>query len=52
MQHRGVVYTVRQARAVSGVEIAVVGGMHLVPPLTDDYIREAVADLNCDKNLS
>ncbi len=45
--HRGVVNTVKQAQAVSGVQKvhAVVGGMHLVPPLTDDYIREAVANL-------
>ena len=45
--HRGVVNTVKQAQAISGVQKvhAVVGGMHLVPPLTDDYIREAVANL-------
>src|SRR5262249_26331981 len=45
--HRGVVNTVKQAQVVSGVQKvhAVIGGMHLVPPLTDDYIREAVANL-------
>ena len=45
--HRGVVNTVKQAQVVSDVQKvhAVIGGMHLVPPLTDDYIREAVANL-------
>jgi 7,8-dihydropterin-6-yl-methyl-4-(beta-D-ribofuranosyl)aminobenzene 5'-phosphate synthase len=45
--HRGVVNTVKQAQAVSGVQKvhAIVGGMHLVPPLTDDYIRETVLAL-------
>ena len=45
--HRGVVDAVKQAQVVSGVQKvhAVIGGMHLVPPLTDDYIREAVANL-------
>jgi 7,8-dihydropterin-6-yl-methyl-4-(beta-D-ribofuranosyl)aminobenzene 5'-phosphate synthase len=45
--HRGVVNTVKQAQVVCGVQKvhAVIGGMHLVPPLTDDYIREAVANL-------
>jgi 7,8-dihydropterin-6-yl-methyl-4-(beta-D-ribofuranosyl)aminobenzene 5'-phosphate synthase len=45
--HRGVVNTVKQAQVVSGVQKvhAVIGGMHLVPPLTDDYIREAAANL-------
>ena len=45
--HRGVVNTIKQAQVVSGVQKvhAVIGGMHLVPPLTDDYIREAVANL-------
>jgi len=45
--HRGVVNTVKQAQVVSGVQKvhAVIGGMHLVRPLTDDYIREAVANL-------
>src|ERR1700676_2402451 len=34
-------------RVVSGVQKvhAIIGGMHLVPPLTEDYIREAVANL-------
>jgi 7,8-dihydropterin-6-yl-methyl-4-(beta-D-ribofuranosyl)aminobenzene 5'-phosphate synthase len=45
--HRGVVNTVKQAQVVSGVQKvhAIIGGMHLVPPLTEDYIREAVANL-------
>jgi 7,8-dihydropterin-6-yl-methyl-4-(beta-D-ribofuranosyl)aminobenzene 5'-phosphate synthase len=45
--HRGVVNTVKQAQAASGVQKvhAIIGGMHLVPPLTDDYIRETVLAL-------
>jgi 7,8-dihydropterin-6-yl-methyl-4-(beta-D-ribofuranosyl)aminobenzene 5'-phosphate synthase len=45
--HRGVVNTVKQAQVVSGVPKvhAIIGGMHLVPPLTEDYVREAVANL-------
>jgi 7,8-dihydropterin-6-yl-methyl-4-(beta-D-ribofuranosyl)aminobenzene 5'-phosphate synthase len=45
--HRGVVNTVRQAQLASGVQKvhAIIGGMHLVPPLTSDYIRETVANL-------
>jgi hypothetical protein len=40
-RHRGVVNTVRQALAATGVERlhAVIGGFHLTPPLTDAYIR-------------
>jgi 7,8-dihydropterin-6-yl-methyl-4-(beta-D-ribofuranosyl)aminobenzene 5'-phosphate synthase len=45
--HRGVVNTVKQAQAASGIQKvhAIIGGMHLVPPLTDDYIRETVLAL-------
>jgi 7,8-dihydropterin-6-yl-methyl-4-(beta-D-ribofuranosyl)aminobenzene 5'-phosphate synthase len=45
--HRGVVNTVRQALAATGVERlhAVIGGFHLTPPLTDAYIRQTVAEL-------
>jgi 7,8-dihydropterin-6-yl-methyl-4-(beta-D-ribofuranosyl)aminobenzene 5'-phosphate synthase len=45
--HRGVINTIRQAQATSGVAKvhAVIGGFHLVPPLTDDYMRGVVATL-------
>lgn len=45
--HRGVLNSVRQAQAASGVEKlhAVIGGFHLVPPLTDEYVRQTVAEL-------
>ena len=45
--HRGVINTIRAAQAVSGVTKvhAVIGGFHLVPPLTDDYMRRVVAML-------
>src|SRR5262249_5502874 len=51
--HRGVINTVRQAQAASGVEKvhAMIGGFHIVPPLTDDYIRQVIAafkDINPD----
>jgi len=45
--HRGVVNTVKQAQVASGIQKvhAIIGGLHLVPPLTTDYIRETVANL-------
>ncbi len=45
--HRGVLNTIKQAQASTGVEKlhALVGGFHLVPPLSDDYVRQTVADL-------
>ena len=45
--HRGVLNTIRQAQAATGVTKlhAVIGGFHLVPPLTDDYVRQTVAEL-------
>jgi 7,8-dihydropterin-6-yl-methyl-4-(beta-D-ribofuranosyl)aminobenzene 5'-phosphate synthase len=45
--HRGVINTVRQAQAASGVQKvhAVIGGFHLVPPLNDDYFRQIIAAL-------
>ncbi len=43
--HRGVLNTIRQAQAASGVQKvhAVIGGFHLVPPLDDDYFRQIIA---------
>ena len=45
--HRGVINTIRQAQAASGVEKvhAVIGGFHLVPPLTDVYFRQIITAL-------
>jgi 7,8-dihydropterin-6-yl-methyl-4-(beta-D-ribofuranosyl)aminobenzene 5'-phosphate synthase len=45
--HRGVVNTVKQAQAASGIEKvhAIIGGFHVVPPLADDYIKETVVAL-------
>jgi 7,8-dihydropterin-6-yl-methyl-4-(beta-D-ribofuranosyl)aminobenzene 5'-phosphate synthase len=45
--HRGVINTIRQAQAVSGVQNvhAVIGGFHIVPPLDDAYIRQVIATL-------
>jgi len=44
--HRGVINTVRQAQAASGVQKvhAVIGGFHIVPPLDDAYIRMVLAE--------
>lgn len=43
--HRGVINTIRQAQAASGVQKvhALIGGFHIVPPLSDDYIRQVIA---------
>ncbi len=51
--HRGIINTIRQAQVASGVQKvhAIVGGFHLVPPLTDDYFRQVIAalkDINPD----
>jgi 7,8-dihydropterin-6-yl-methyl-4-(beta-D-ribofuranosyl)aminobenzene 5'-phosphate synthase len=45
--HRGVLNTIKQAQAAAGTDRlhAVVGGFHLVPPLTDDYVRRSVAEM-------
>ena len=45
--HRSVLNTIKQAQASTGVEKlhSLIGGFHLVPPLTDDYVRQTVADL-------
>ena len=45
--HRGVLNSIKQALAAAGTDqlYAVVGGFHLVPPLSDDYVRQSVAEL-------
>jgi 7,8-dihydropterin-6-yl-methyl-4-(beta-D-ribofuranosyl)aminobenzene 5'-phosphate synthase len=45
--HRGVLNTILQAQAATGVEKvhAVIGGFHLTPPLPDEYIDRIVADM-------
>jgi 7,8-dihydropterin-6-yl-methyl-4-(beta-D-ribofuranosyl)aminobenzene 5'-phosphate synthase len=45
--HRGVINTIRQAQAASGISKvhAVIGGFHIVPPLDDDYIQQVLAAL-------
>jgi 7,8-dihydropterin-6-yl-methyl-4-(beta-D-ribofuranosyl)aminobenzene 5'-phosphate synthase len=45
--HRGVINTIRQAQAVSGLQKvhAVIGGFHIVPPLDDNYIRQVLATM-------
>jgi 7,8-dihydropterin-6-yl-methyl-4-(beta-D-ribofuranosyl)aminobenzene 5'-phosphate synthase len=45
--HRGVINTIRQAQAASGISKvhAVIGGFHIVPPLDDDYIHRIIAAL-------
>ena len=49
--HRGLINTIRQAQAASGVEKvhAVIGGFHLLPPLNEDYYRKIIADLQAMK---
>ena len=44
--HRGVINTVRQAMAASGIDkvYAVIGGFHVVPPLGDDYIHKTIEE--------
>ncbi|MES2045517.1 MAG: MBL fold metallo-hydrolase [Pseudomonadota bacterium] len=44
--HRGVINSVRQAQAVSGIQRvhAVIGGFHLVRPRTEDEARRTVAE--------
>jgi 7,8-dihydropterin-6-yl-methyl-4-(beta-D-ribofuranosyl)aminobenzene 5'-phosphate synthase len=45
--HRGIINTIKQAQVASGVQKvhAVIGGFHLLPPLTDDYFRQVIAAL-------
>jgi 7,8-dihydropterin-6-yl-methyl-4-(beta-D-ribofuranosyl)aminobenzene 5'-phosphate synthase len=45
--HRGVVNTIRKAQAASGISKvhAVIGGFHIVPPLSDDYIHQVIGAL-------
>lgn len=44
--HRGVINTVRAAMSASGIDqvLAVIGGFHIVPPLDDDYIGQAITE--------
>ena len=44
--HRGVINTVRAAIEASGIDkvLAVIGGFHIVPPLDDNYICQAIAE--------
>jgi 7,8-dihydropterin-6-yl-methyl-4-(beta-D-ribofuranosyl)aminobenzene 5'-phosphate synthase len=44
--HRGIINTVRQAMAASGVDKvhAVLGGFHIVPPLDDAYIWKTIEE--------
>jgi 7,8-dihydropterin-6-yl-methyl-4-(beta-D-ribofuranosyl)aminobenzene 5'-phosphate synthase len=44
--HRGVINTVRQAMAASGIDkvLAVIGGFHIVPPLDDGYINRTIEE--------
>ncbi len=44
--HRGVINTVRQAIAASGVDkvLAVIGGFHIVHPLGDDYCHATIEE--------
>jgi 7,8-dihydropterin-6-yl-methyl-4-(beta-D-ribofuranosyl)aminobenzene 5'-phosphate synthase len=43
--HRGIINTIRQAQVTSGIQKvhAVIGGFHLLPPLTDEYFRQVIA---------
>ena len=43
--HRGVINTIKQAQAASGIQKvhAVIGGFHIVPPLDDLYITDVLA---------
>ena len=45
--HRGVSNTIRQAQPAAETDRlhAIIGGFHLVPPLTEDYVRRTVAEL-------
>ena len=45
--HRGVLNTIKQAQIATGVEKvhALIGGFHLTPPLTDEYVEKIVAEL-------
>lgn len=49
--HRGLINTIRQAQAASGVQTvhAVIGGFHLLPPLDEDYYRKIIAELQAMK---
>lgn len=45
--HRGILNTIKQAQIATGVEKvhAIIGGFHLTPPLTDDYVDKVVAEM-------
>jgi 7,8-dihydropterin-6-yl-methyl-4-(beta-D-ribofuranosyl)aminobenzene 5'-phosphate synthase len=45
--HRGVLNTIKQAQVASGVQKvhAIIGGFHILPPLTETYIRDVVTEL-------
>ena len=48
--HRGIMNAIRQAQAASGVEgYAIIGGFHLVAPLTEDYVRDTVMQMKALK---
>jgi len=49
--HRGIMNAVRQAQVATGVEKihAIVGGFHLVAPLTDDYVRHTMMEMKALK---
>jgi len=45
--HRGVLNSIKQAQASAGTDKlhAVIGGFHLPPPLSEDYVRQTVVEL-------
>jgi len=45
--HRGIMNAIKQAQISTGVEKihAIVGGFHLVAPLTDEYVRQTVMEM-------
>ncbi len=49
--HRGVLNTIKQAQAAAGTDQlhAVIGGFHLPPPLSEEYVRQTVAGLKSMK---
>ncbi len=45
--HRGIMNAIHQAKAATGIDKihAIIGGFHLVAPLTDDYVRKTVMEM-------